>query len=341
MKDNETSRTIKFKMVLILMVVAALSLGIYVMRGNEVTINVDGRVMELVSYSSTVEELLEAEEIPFSDRSFINVPLDSKLENDIEIIIRNPIQYSLEDRGILTDTSSIYKTVGEILEDHNIELGEKDYTIPELSAKLAPHSTIRIFRHSEEIEILESTIPFEERIVDNRNLDAGTVKLVQEGKEGLKETHIKKEYINGELVAETIVKEEVVVEPVEQIKERGTRRYIQTSRGNTRYSKAITMTATAYDLSFQSTGKRPGDKYYGITASGTKARPGVVAVDPRVIPLGTRLYVKSLDGSRDYGFAVAEDRGGAIKGNRIDLFFETASEVRQFGRRKVKVYVLD
>ena len=69
MKDNEASRTIKFKMVLILMVVAALSLGIYVMRGNEVTINVDGRVMELVSYSSTVEELLEAEEIPFKDRS--------------------------------------------------------------------------------------------------------------------------------------------------------------------------------------------------------------------------------------------------------------------------------
>ncbi len=100
------------------------------------------------------------------------------------------------------------------------------------------------------------------------------------------------------------------------------------------------MTATAYDLSFQSTGKRPGDRYYGITASGTKARPGVVAVDPRVIPLGTRLYVQSLDGTKDYGFAIAEDKGGAIKGNKIDLFFETANEVRRFGRRKVKVYIL-
>src|SRR5699024_2317005 len=99
--------------------------------------------------------------------------------------------------------------------------------------------------------------------------------------------------------------------------------------------KAMNMTATAYDLSFQSTGKRPGDKSYGITASGTKAKVGTVAVDPNVIPLGTRLYV---DG---YGFCVAEDTGGAIKGNRIDLFFNSTSEARNFGRRQVKVYILE
>ena len=101
------------------------------------------------------------------------------------------------------------------------------------------------------------------------------------------------------------------------------------------------MTATAYDLSFESTGKLPGDKYYGITASGTKVRPGVVAVDPNVIPLGTKLYIQSLDGSKDYGFAIAEDTGGAIKGNRIDLFFENSQDVYRFGRRKVKVYILN
>ncbi len=72
------------------------------------------------------------------------------------------------------------------------------------------------------------------------------------------------------------------------------------------------MTATAYDLSYESCGKRPGDKYYGITASGTKARVGAVAVDPRVIPLGTKLYVESLDGTKDYGFCTAEDTGGGL-----------------------------
>ena len=100
------------------------------------------------------------------------------------------------------------------------------------------------------------------------------------------------------------------------------------------------MNATAYDLSFASTGKRPGDRGWGITASGTRARPGVVAVDPKVIPLGTTLYIQSLDGSKDYGFAIAEDKGGAIKGNRIDLFYDSNSEAMNFGRRQVKVYIL-
>ena len=105
-------------------------------------------------------------------------------------------------------------------------------------------------------------------------------------------------------------------------------------------SDIMVMEATAYDLSYQSTGKRPGDKAYGITASGMKAGPGVVAVDPKVIPLGTKLYIESMDSTKDYGYAVAGDTGGAIKGNRIDLFFFSSSDVRRFGRRNVRVKVL-
>ena len=65
-----------------------------------------------------------------------------------------------------------------------------------------------------------------------------------------------------------------------------------------------------------------------------KAEPGVVAVDPNVIPLRTKLYVEG------YGFAIAADVGGAIKGNRIDLFFNTIDECMNYGRKKVKVYIL-
>ena len=66
-----------------------------------------------------------------------------------------------------------------------------------------------------------------------------------------------------------------------------------------------------------------------------------MAVDPRVIPLGTKLYIESLDNTKDYGFAIAEDKGSAIKGNKIDLFFNTSAECKSFGRRNVKVYVLE
>ncbi|WP_286977476.1 3D domain-containing protein, partial [Candidatus Aquicultor secundus] len=70
-------------------------------------------------------------------------------------------------------------------------------------------------------------------------------------------------------------------------------------------------------------------------ANGMKARKGVVAVDPRVIPLGTRLYIEG------YGEAIAADTGGAIKGNRIDLCYNTPGECFDFGRRSVKVSILD
>lgn len=335
------SRTFKFKMIVILIVAATLFLGVYMYNGNDVVINVDGKVIELVSFSNTVQELLEKEEIAFSEKSLINVPLDTKIDNNIEIIIRNPKPYTIDDRGMLLETTSIYTTVEEVLRDHQIVLGEKDFTYPELSEEVTSNGTIFIYRTTEEIEVVEEVIPFDEQVITNRDLDLGVINTIQKGQNGLKKEYIKREYVNGILASEVVEKEEIVSEPISQVKEKGSKDFIVTSRGDTRFKKSVTMTATAYDLSFQSTGKNPGDKYYGITASGTKVRPGVVAVDPRVIPLGTKLYVKSLDGTKDYGFAIAEDKGGAIKGNKIDLYFETAEQVRQFGRRKVKVYILD
>lgn len=107
------------------------------------------------------------------------------------------------------------------------------------------------------------------------------------------------------------------------------------------YKNSYVMIATAYDLSYASTGKLPGQPDYGITASGTKARVGAVAVDPKVIPLGTKLYIEYADGTGGYGYATAEDTGSAIKGYRVDLFFNTYQECIEFGRRRVIVYVLE
>jgi 3D (Asp-Asp-Asp) domain-containing protein/uncharacterized membrane protein YgcG len=112
--------------------------------------------------------------------------------------------------------------------------------------------------------------------------------------------------------------------------------------GGKKYTSVISVKCTAYTSSYEDTGKRPGDKYFGITASGMKAREGVVAVDPSVIPLGTKLYIDIIDESiPDYGFCVAGDTGGAIKGNKIDLYFDASqAELNQFGVRKAKVYIL-
>jgi 3D (Asp-Asp-Asp) domain-containing protein len=97
-----------------------------------------------------------------------------------------------------------------------------------------------------------------------------------------------------------------------------------------RYNDIRVMDATAYYPGPECTGKY---SYYGRTYTGKKADYGLVAVDPRVIPLGTKLYIEG------YGYAEAADIGGAIKGNRIDLCFQTYREAKRFGRKKVKVYI--
>ena len=91
-----------------------------------------------------------------------------------------------------------------------------------------------------------------------------------------------------------------------------------------------TFEATAYTDNVQSQGK-----WVGQTATGRKPQVGVIAVDPKVIPLNTKLYVEG------YGEAVAGDVGGAIKGKRVDLFHNTQSECKSFGRRKVKIWRLN
>ena len=111
-----------------------------------------------------------------------------------------------------------------------------------------------------------------------------------------------------------------------------------TASGTFTFSKRIECVATAYDDSAQSQGK-----WAGQTATGRKPAYGVIAVDPKVIPLNSQLYIESADGGQSwvYGFAVAGDTGGAIKGNKVDLFYNTREQCYNFGKRNCIVYILD
>lgn len=91
------------------------------------------------------------------------------------------------------------------------------------------------------------------------------------------------------------------------------------------FQHAITVEATAYSA----------EEMTGLTASGTYVRHGVIAVDPRIIPLGTRVYIPG------YGFAIAEDTGGSIIGNRIDIAFDSYGEAISFGRQIIEIYIID
>lgn len=96
------------------------------------------------------------------------------------------------------------------------------------------------------------------------------------------------------------------------------------------YRRVLDMTATAY-----APGPMDNGKWGNLTHLGGLVRDGVAAVDPKVIPLGTKLWIEG------YGEAVAEDTGGAIKGNRIDLAFDNRQQALDYGIKNVKVYVLN
>lgn len=98
--------------------------------------------------------------------------------------------------------------------------------------------------------------------------------------------------------------------------------------------QVLDVKATAY-----APGPHDNDQWGNKTHMGTEIRPGVIAVDPRIIPLGSQVMIKYPDGSKEY--AVAEDTGGAIKGHRIDVAKWTVREADKFGIKPVRVYVLN
>lgn len=172
----------------------------------------------------------------------------------------------------------------------------------------------------------------------NPSLEAGTTKTVREGEMGEKEVDYRVKYENGVEVSREAISETVTKPAVDKIVEYGNKNATADSPVNTGkldYKYVITCNATAYDLSAEENGG-----YAGQTATGVPLDKGVIAVDPKVIPLGSRVYIEALDGSWSYGYAVAADTGGAIKGNRVDLCYRTRYECIQFGRRPCRVYVL-
>lgn len=150
---------------------------------------------------------------------------------------------------------------------------------------------------------------------------------VEENNQETKNEEIKSEEIK---VEETIVEETKTEEPIGV---------------PTEYLRTIDVKATAYCLCKKCCGKSASHPSYGVTASGLKITPGVgmkvVASDPKVIPLGTNVYIEGLYGAKDYGYAVVADTGSAIKNLKIDLYMDTHQMALNWGVKTVRVYILE
>lgn len=327
---------------ILLAVVVLMSIGLVTAK-REVVIAYDGKEVKVSTFATTVEDVLNKQNINIGKEDKIIPGLHEKVEKGSRIVVHRAFEVTLVDGQKEETVTTAEKTVEDLLEALDIELKGEDRVEPQLQAELSPGEKVKITRITEETLMEKQVIPFQTTIKHNDDMDHGKTRKVQEGKSGLKEVQLKITYEDGVEKAREVVGEKVLKKSTNEIIEKGTAKLLVTSRGGEprRYKDVIIMEASAYTDDYESTGKNPGDKYFGITRSGTKVRPGVVAVDPRVIPLGSKLYIESMDRTASYGNASAEDTGGAIKGNKIDLFFESRQEALRFGRRNVKVYILD
>lgn len=307
---------------------------------------------EVRTFRKDVGDILQRQGIVLNENDKMNVTSETLLADNMTIEIYRAIPVTVTSMGETKSYMTTKRKVGEIFEELGFSANEKDIVTPNLAAVVSDGANLTLVKTAEEIVTTEEEIPFEVKEKINKNMSSGETKVAQAGQNGIKRNSYQITYQDGVEVSRELVGEEILVEAVDEVKEVGAKvsassfqiasaGTLPSRGGSLSYSKVLQCNATAYDLSYESCGKYPGQPGYGRTASGMQAQYGVVAVDPRVIPLGTRLYIEAVDGSWTYGYAVAGDTGGAIKGNKIDLFFNTAAEVRRFGRRQAKVYILN
>ncbi len=251
--------------------------------------------------------------------------------------VKKAMRIYIDDAGQKREIYTTASTVGDLIADGVIVLDETmDFMNMNSYDPIEADMTITITRVTTETVIEDTEIAFETEQRANNSMMEGETRVAQAGVLGNHRKVTVTVFHNGKEV-EQQVSEAVTRAPVNEIVEYGTRPYAVTASGQKlSYSKVITANATAYCPCSSCCGISTG-----ITATGTRAKYGTVAVDPRVIPLGSRLYIETPDGGFVYGYSVAEDTGGAIKGNRVDLFYPSHSEALRFGRRNVKVYILD
>lgn len=191
-------------------------------------------------------------------------------------------------------------------------------------------------------------IPYETTYCYDPTLPEGQENVMVEGVTGQVRKTADVVYVNMVETSHTVTEETVVQEPVNRIVTVGTGTQLDKDSNAPAIGDGVIVTADGQVLTYSRAEHFVATAYTHtdagcdmVTATGTTVRVGTVAVDPTVIPYGTRMFIVTNDGSYIYGIGTAEDCGGAIKGNRLDLYFPTDPECWQFGVKNCTVYFLD
>ena len=315
----------------------------------------DGKkFIKKVKVTGTVEDAVKKAGLKLRNGDEANLPLDYTVTDNINIVVIRGFKVTLTADGETRKVNFSGGTVKQLLKKEGISLSDMDIVEPERNEKITASTTVTVKRVTFKDKKVKGKVPFETKVEYDDSKFEDEAKVKTKGKDGKKIDTVRDLYIDGKYHKTETIHTEITKKPVTKIVIRGSKSrpggylngYVSGKRiiseltppfkieldENNRpikYKKVIRGKATAYCT--------------GTTCStGVRAMPGRVAVDPREIPYGTKMYIVSSDGRWHYGYATASDTGGFIHNSStvVDLYMRSYNDCVNFGRRNVDIYIL-
>ena len=301
------------------------------------------RVVTYTSFATDPQEVLDQAGLTLSAEDTFTT---DAVEGAASITIRRAQNITVQYHGQTTRATTFGETAGELLTRLNLDVSGEDVVSHGLEEETYDGMELRIDRVTTLRQSYTSAVPHETTRCRDSTIPEGTLEILTPGQDGEMLCTAEITYINGEESGRRVLSQTVTIAPVAEVVAVGTGpapeksdQLVITDSTITlptgevlTYTRTDTVRATAYTHTDQGCDT--------VTATGTTVHWGTVAVDPRYIPYGTRMFIMASDGSYVYGIATAEDCGGDIKGDRMDLYMPTYEQCREFGRRRCTLYFL-
>ncbi|MEH7118908.1 ubiquitin-like domain-containing protein [Neobacillus vireti] len=301
-------------------------------QANMVHIVKDNEKKTIWTTADTVAGLLKEQKIVLKEQDQISPSPQTAIKNKMNVKLDISFHLTYVDGGRAQKVWTTSTTVADFLTQQGIKLNQYDRVEPTLTEKISENGVVNVIRVEKVTDVVEEPVQFAVVTKKDENLQKGQEKVIAPGKQGRVSKQYEVMLENGKEVSRKLINEQNILQKQDKIVAVGTKDLaLQVSRGETSTEKEFYVTATAYTAYCNGCS--------GRTATGLNLRANpnmkVIAVDPRIIPLGTKVYVEG------YGYAVAADTGGAIKGYIVDLLMPSHADAYRWGRKKVKLTVLD
>lgn len=299
--------------------------------GGQVVIETWDRQVKIATGARTVKDALAEANIVLGPGDSCVPPGDTEIKSGMKVTVNRAAPVFVAVDGQVRTVMTTSANVGDILAEANVALGADDIVVPGAEQEVPESGLVKVVRVTFGEVTEKEQVSYGTDRREDSSLEAGLTSVYRKGTPGIAEVTYAVRYEDGVEASREEKTRKNVSQPMNQVVLVGTLREVSRGGSQIRFERAVQVLSTAYCPCTICCGPNAS----GYTRSGLKAGKGVIAVDPRIIPLGTRVYV---DG---YGYAVAGDTGSAIKGSRIDVCFDTHQEALAWGMRNLKVYILE